>query len=243
MPTAEGTATHLMSAGETEPPPAYNQLFGISDLKEAKKQSSNRATFVVKSCEIVTGTGEWCCIVTIVQFPIAFCPLFLSLVSTSHTVACAICMGILAALPISMIIIGAIYLDDCPDRRIIPIWLIVFGCVSLVQSFIDIGKRCFRKKNEGDEDGANRERYAGRSGNCLESILSFFLFIWIIIGSAWVFGYYSRFNDCGEDCCHPVPYIFSFVTLILIYTVSFMICCCCCLTICCAAFIGGSAGD
>ena len=106
MPTAEGTATHLMSAGETEPPPAYNQLFGISDLKEAKKQSSNRATFVVKSCEIVTGTGEWCCIVTIVQFPIAFCPLFLSLVSTSHTVACAICMGILAALPISMIIIG-----------------------------------------------------------------------------------------------------------------------------------------
>ncbi|CAI8051729.1 hypothetical protein GBAR_LOCUS28310, partial [Geodia barretti] len=74
---AEGTATHLMSAGETEPPPAYNQLFGISDLKEAKKQSSNRATFVVKSCEIVTGT-----------------------------VACAICMGILAALPISMIIIG-----------------------------------------------------------------------------------------------------------------------------------------
>ncbi|CAI8051728.1 hypothetical protein GBAR_LOCUS28310 [Geodia barretti] len=214
MPTAEGTATHLMSAGETEPPPAYNQLFGISDLKEAKKQSSNRATFVVKSCEIVTGT-----------------------------VACAICMGILAALPISMIIIGAIYLDDCPDRRIIPIWLIVFGCVSLVQSFIDIGKRCFRKKNEGDEDGANRERYAGRSGNCLESILSFFLFIWIIIGSAWVFGYYSRFNDCGEDCCHPVPYIFSFVTLILIYTVSFMICCCCCLTICCAAFIGGSAGD
>ena len=53
---------------------------------------------------------------------------------------------------------GAIYLDDCPDRRIIPIWLIVFGCVSLVQSFIDIGKRCFRKKNEGDEDGAVRER-------------------------------------------------------------------------------------
>ena len=34
----------------------------------------------------------------------------------------------------------------------------MFGCVSLVQSFIDIGKRCFRKKNEGDEDGAVRER-------------------------------------------------------------------------------------
>jgi hypothetical protein len=89
----------------------------------------------------------------------------------------------------------------------------------------------------------NRERYAGRSGNCLESLLSFFLFIWIIIGSAWVFGYYSTFKDCGEDCCHPVPYIFSFVTLVVIYTVSFVICCCCCLTIFCAAFIGGSAGD
>ena len=62
---------------------------------------------------------------------------------------------------------GSIYLHDCPGRKNIPIWLIVFGCVSLVQSFIDIGKRCFRKKNEEDEEGAVRKE-GGRGGEKIE---------------------------------------------------------------------------
>ena len=66
--------------------------------------------------------------------------------------------------------------------------------------------------------------------------------------SSWIFGYYSRFQDCRDNnitnqCCHAVPYLFSFVTLIVIYSISFLICCCCCFAICCAAFVGGAASD
>ena len=53
---------------------------------------------------------------------------------------------------------GSVYLDDCEDRRTIPIWLIVFGCVSVVQSVIDICKRCFRKKKD-DEEGQVRDNF------------------------------------------------------------------------------------
>ena len=52
---------------------------------------------------------------------------------------------------------GSVYFDDCEDRRTIPIWLIVFGCVSVVQSVIDICKRCFRKKKD-NEEGQVREK-------------------------------------------------------------------------------------
>lgn len=39
----------------------------------------------------------------------------------------------------------------------IPIWLIVFGVVSVVQSIIDIGKRCFgKKKKEGEDSEGGR---------------------------------------------------------------------------------------
>ena len=47
---------------------------------------------------------------------------------------------------------GSVYLDDCPGRKNIPVWMIVFGCVSLVQSIIDIMKRCFGKKKRNDEE-------------------------------------------------------------------------------------------
>jgi hypothetical protein len=203
------------SPSDRDGPPTYDQLFGISNLRDAKRESDNHATFAFKFFEVICGT-----------------------------VACAICMLILAALPVSMIVIGSVYVHDCEDRKTIPIWLIVFGCVSLVQTVIDLFKRVFKKKREDEEEGPNRDRYANRSGNCLESFLSFFLFVWIIIGSAWVFGYYTTFKDCrnlpNEPCCHPVPYLFSFVTLIVIYSVSLLICCCCCFVFCLTALIGGA---
>ena len=46
-----------------------------------------------------------------------------------------------------------------------------------------------------------RERYAGRSGNCLESFLSFFLFIWIIVGRYIYIVHISLFSYCVCGCC------------------------------------------
>ena len=133
---------------------------------------------------------------------------------------------------------GAVYFNRCPGRYIIPIWLIVFGCVSLLQTFINIIKRIFRKKKQREEEEGGQSNYADRTGSCLETLISLFLFIWIILGSYWVFGYYGLWRD--ESCssasslcyCDPVPYLFSYVTLIVIYVTSCIFCC-----LCCCAFI------
>jgi len=132
---------------------------------------------------------------------------------------------------------GSVFLHDCPGQSIIPIWLIVFGCVSLLQTTINIVKRFFKKKPRRDEEEGDQANYANRTGSCFESLVSIFLFVWIILGSYWVFGYYYvwRANRCNNDpsieCyCHPVPYLFSYIVLIVIYVTSCIFCLCCCCT-------------
>jgi hypothetical protein len=51
------------------------------------------------------------------------------------TVIVTIFFGISVILPVTMIIIGSIYVNDCKIERKIPIWLIVsgsFSCLSLI---------------------------------------------------------------------------------------------------------------
>lgn len=124
---------------------------------------------------------------------------------------------------------GAVYFNRCQGQRIIPIWLIVFGCVSLLQTFINIIKRIFRKNKQREEEEGGQSNYADRTGSCLETLISVFLFIWIILGSYWVFGYYDWWRLCNvtqdPSCyCHPVPYLFSYVTLVVIYVTSCIFC-------------------
>ena len=53
--------SHLVPSqgGEREAPPTYDQLFGVSELRDAKRESSNHATFAVKFCQVISGTGKY----------------------------------------------------------------------------------------------------------------------------------------------------------------------------------------
>lgn len=144
---------------------------------------------------------------------------------------------------------GAVYFHDCEGEDKIPIWLIVFGVFSLVQTTINLLKRCCklcRRKDSEEEEGGSTKN-ASRGGSCLESLISVFLFVWTIVGSVWVFRYYAEYRLCTENdstpCCHPVPYLFSFVTLLVMYVFSVLFICCCCCCFLCIAFVAGVAGD
>ena len=107
----------------------------------------------------------------------------------------------------------------------------MFGCFSIFQTFINSGKRCFcfadcdDNKSEEEDKDKKKSKYADRGGGCCESLISLFLFAWLITGSVWVFGYYDDFKaqDClegGAACqCHSVPYLFSFVSIIVIWVI------------------------
>ena len=141
-------------------------------------------------------------------------------------------------------------MGNCEGQRFIPIWLIVFGSVSLLHTIVSSLKYCAKigaKKTE--EDGENRNKnLASRGGSGCESLLSVFLFIWTIVGSSWVFTYYYSTwvpNDCNNNydrllCqCDAVPFLFSYITLIIMYALSLLICFCGCFCIVCLGLIAG----
>ncbi len=142
---------------------------------------------------------------------------------------------------------GALYKDHCPGQHFIPIWMIVFGSTALLQLMCNIFRTivaspCCDCGKSGEEETSKCYCSRGRSGYCLESIVSLFMFAWVIVGSVWVFGYYHTYKSpaCAShiNCCAPLPYMFSFVVLILVYATSaltlIVICsCCCCCLLCC----------
>lgn len=154
-----------------------------------------------------------------------------------------------------MIRIGALYKEQCPGQHLIPIWMIVFGSTALLQMLLNIFRMivscsCSQNGENGSKEKAGN--YCGRSGYCLESIATVFMFIWVIIGSVWVFGYYNTYRSPAcvtsitNTCCAPLPYMFSFVILIIMYAVSILAllvtcCCCCCCLICCGVLTAASS--
>eukprot|EP00731_Ephydatia_muelleri_P030764 Em0022g278a len=172
---------------------------------------------------------------------------------------CSICYLILATLPISAIAIGAVYLGQCGMQPKIPIFLIVLGAVGLLNTIINLAKQSSKRvatRLEGAEGGQS----ATRGGNCAEGFIGVFLFVWIIVGSVWVFGNWSEFNHfrgnafCAShydfnnqtrsavtnyiSCCHPTVYLYSFVVLVVTYVLPICICCLCMCLVCCLASCG-----
>ena len=70
---------------------------------------------------------------------------------------------------------GAIYKDDCPRERFIPIYLIVAGSFGIVKNLSSLGQRC-KNKDEEDADEKNAKT------NPFDGLVSCFLFAWFIAG-------------------------------------------------------------
>ena len=71
---------------------------------------------------------------------------------------------------------GAIYKNDCPRERFIPIYLIVAGSFGIVKNLSSLGQRC---KNKDDEDADEKNAKT----NPFDGLVSCFLFAWFIAGS------------------------------------------------------------
>lgn len=98
-----------------------------------------------------------------------------------------------------------------------------------------------------DDDDATRKRKKG--SNFGEGLVATFLFIWIIIGSVWVFNGWENWshNDCpttgDSQCCNPVLMYFSFVTLLVMYGIAALACCCFFCCVCCLGLLATASSD
>lgn len=163
---------------------------------------------------------------------------------------CSCCYLLLAAWPIALIVVGSIDLHNCRINRLIPVWMIVYGVVSLAMTGVSVVKQCIcRQKKEEQEEG-QRQNKGRQSSNCLEGMLVTFLVIWVFIGSSWVFGNYSEWQAAGSQsclmppnittpsglCCEPRTFLFALGSLLSIYSLFFL----CCVLVCMVFCIGGA---
>jgi len=134
---------------------------------------------------------------------------------------------------------GALYIDDCPVNRMIPIWLIVLGSLGILYAAVNITKTSI-KACKGD---IGSDKWYIYLGNILQAILSAFHLVWILLGSVFVFTYYASFqaNGCmsagsSDHCCHPVPYLFAFAILVSMYSLVGLVVIVSCVTCCIVSF-------
>lgn len=147
------------------------------------------------------------------------------------TIGCTILIGLVMAIPIAMIVIGAKYKNQCRVEDKIPIYLIVAGAVGVFRNLISLGRRAKQSDNQDEEEEKKKRP--------LESILDCFLFVWFICGNVWIYQHYQPVYDDvnSPEYCHRTLYLFAFWITTSTYILVGVLCCCvCCVGICAAAF-------
>lgn len=117
-------------------------------------------------------------------------------------------------MPIAQIVIGSVYLDDCPRQHNIPIYLIVVGVFSLALSVLSC-LPCTREAKDGTSSPLSRLCTAWNS------LVTVFLFCWFIAGNVWIYSIYepnySKNSTNVEEYCNKSLYLFAFWTTNLFY--------------------------
>ncbi|XP_062371638.1 transmembrane protein 272-like [Sardina pilchardus] len=116
-------------------------------------------------------------------------------------------------IPISEIVIGALYLDSCPIQRYIPIYLVVTGVFTLSLVLLT----CLPGSQADDAD-AEEVNGICCICNCWNSIVCLFLTCWFIAGNVWIYSIYQpNYDPAAGPHCDKTAYLFAFWITTLSY--------------------------
>lgn len=160
---------------------------------------------------------------------VEFLKKFLDIVFSPVTVI--ISLVLMSAVPISMITIGSIYLNDCQAENLVPVWLIVYGSISILSLVTSLSIRIYeihqKKTNE------NYKLSKSTNSKCL---IDLSLFILLICGTAWIYQVFIKYNsDFSSIPCSQICFVFAFsiITIHWILIALFCICFFCLIPIVC----------
>ncbi|ELT94021.1 hypothetical protein CAPTEDRAFT_222815 [Capitella teleta] len=191
----------------TEAPPPYNPSYGSSDAAPPA-YSSNSGGDQPPSYDSLF--GELRAAKSNSSSVLDYLKKFLIIVLS--TLGCTICVGLVLALPVSMIVIGAIYFDDCPREKYISLYLIVGGSFGVLKNCSNLFQR-FKNRENGNED-------ENAKSNPFDGTINCFLVAWFIAGNVWVYRIYSEIDlhdPSSQSYCHPVLYYFAFWMMNSVY--------------------------
>lgn len=167
----------------------------FGEIREARRRSHNVASFLKNFLVLLLGT-----------------------------IGCTICLGLILAIPVSMIVIGSYHFNECPKEKMIPIYLIVSGVAGLLKSLINLVKKM--KAHIVGDDHSLRE--STHETSC-DNIITLFLVAWFIAGNVWIYRIYMPTNDE----CEVHLYMFAFWLTTSTYIVfCLMACCILCAAVC-----------
>jgi len=155
--------------------------------------------------------------------------------------------------PVAQLIIGRLYVNDCPINTNIPHYLVVAGSITLTDIILGILLGVLTvaivkpAMKAADHDAVGTGLTA--SICCLMCgittvlfALAVFVMGWTIAGLIWVFGAWNKVQYVQpnqSNYCHPTLYRFTYWLFILPFILGFVFCCCPLFIGCCAACKGG----
>uniref|UniRef100_A0A8C6XKJ3 Transmembrane protein 272 n=1 Tax=Naja naja TaxID=35670 RepID=A0A8C6XKJ3_NAJNA len=112
-----------------------------------------------------------------------------------------------AALPVGGIVVGAVYLGQCPRQPLLPIYLLILSAVTLLLLFLSCVP-C--------GDGTNRP---STLLNCGRGAGFLFFCVWFIAGNVWVYSIYPPdYEHFGQPgFCHRTLFLFAFAVTTAIH--------------------------
>ena len=138
----------------------------------------------------------------------------------------SICIGIDLIFSLIALGMGAAHQGQCRIDQRIPIYLLVSGLVNVVSLLFSI-VACTIHHLGKDEN--LRGFYTVTASSLLIILLQIFNFIWLILGSIWIFQVYTQvqYDDTTQmNYCKGQIYQYAVVTIILQYVFPLVFCCC-----------------
>jgi len=126
-------------------------------------------------------------------------------------VGCTVILGVTIIIPICMIVMGSIYLHDCPQGEYIPVYLLVGGIFGILKQLLHLSARVRQREEEREEE------YLRQSPT--QTLLNCFMLGWFIIGSVWVYKEFEPNYDPsgGRTYCNKSLYLFAFWLITSVY--------------------------
>ncbi|CAK9824146.1 hypothetical protein ANTRET_LOCUS2361 [Anthophora retusa] len=128
------------------------------------------------------------------------------------TIGCTIVLGITIIIPVCMMVIGGLYLYDCPQGEYIPVYLLVGGGFSIFKQLLHLSARVCQCQEERDEERIRQSP--------TQTLMSYFMLGWFIIGSMWVYKEYEpNYDPSLGKYCNKTLYLFAFVLITCVYII------------------------
>ncbi|XP_050303579.1 transmembrane protein 272-like [Anthonomus grandis grandis] len=141
------------------------------------------------------------------------------------TLGCSIILGVTIVVPICMIVMGSIYLHECPQGEYIPVYLLVGGIFGILKQLLHLSARVRQTEEERQEENLRQSP--------TQTLLNCFMLGWFIIGSVWVYKEYEpNYNPTNGKYCNRNLYLFAFWLITSVYSIlGFLTICLCSISI------------